>query len=137
MINDNYETAEDTVRGEIIEREAARTAALVVGRFGEVADIYDDRLTYTHSNGWRDDKQSLLARVTEAGMRYEEFEHRLDHVTVIGDIAAATGLMHAVVATDGHRHEVSSLTSTVWTRRSPDEPWTMLLFHSSATPTVR
>lgn len=118
---------------EIVDREAARTTALKAGRFDEVAAFYDERLKYTHSNGWRDDKQTLLARSTESGMRYEEIEHRIEQVQVqvIGDFAVATGTLRATVAMGEQRHEVDSQTSTAWSRPALGGPWTMVLFHSS------
>ncbi|MDJ0396401.1 nuclear transport factor 2 family protein [Rhodococcus sp. G-MC3] len=123
----------NNLRAQIVDREAHRTAALVAGRLEEVADIYDDRLIYTHSNGWRDDKQSLLTRSRD-GLRYESIEHRLNQVDLVGDVAVTTGHLRAVVRVGNRLHDIDSLTSTVWSRRDSAPLWTLLLFHSSPNP---
>lgn len=134
MIVDINEVSEDTIAAEIADRECARTAALTAGRIEEVSTFYDDRLIYTHSNGWRDDKQTLLARSTAGGMRYERIEHRLEQVQLVGKVAVATGTMQATVTLGDQRHDLSSLTSTIWSRSGSGQPWTMLLFQSTPAP---
>ncbi|WP_328393345.1 nuclear transport factor 2 family protein [Nocardia sp. NBC_00416] len=128
---DNNNARGDTVAAEIADRERARTAALTAGRIDELPAFYDDRLIYTHSNGWRDDKQTLLARSTVGGLRYEQIEHRIEQVQLGGDIAVAIGTMHATVTVGVHTHGIASLTSTIWSRSTAGQPWVMLLFHAT------
>lgn len=127
-------TVHTSVVSEIIAREHSRTTALTEQRIEKVATFYDDRLTYTHSNGRRDDKATLLARSTVDGMVYETIDHLIEHVQVIDNVAIATGRLRATVALGERRVEIDSLTSTLWYRPEPAAPWIILHFHSSPAP---
>nr|WP_296767119.1 nuclear transport factor 2 family protein [Rhodococcus sp. (in: high G+C Gram-positive bacteria)] len=130
MNDRSIETSPDSVVAEILTREQERIGAMKVGRTTYLESFYDDRLSYTHANGWRDDKKTLLGRMSDDGLVYEEIVHRIEHTHVLGAVALLAGRMHAKVSMRGLRRELDSLTSSVWTWSRSEGRWTMLSFHS-------
>ncbi|MDF8357674.1 nuclear transport factor 2 family protein [Ensifer adhaerens] len=98
----------------IRDLEEARYAAMLAGDVERLSKLCSDRLTYTHSQGERDDKASYLEKVSGGFFVYHEVSHPIDGLIVAGDAALVTGRMTARVSVAGTERKIDNSYLAVW-----------------------
>jgi hypothetical protein len=73
-----------TVREEILDLERQRVAAMVTKDLDALAAILGDDLTYTHSGGRTDTKESLLKLIGNPEQGYDGVDYRDEEVIPLG-----------------------------------------------------
>jgi len=113
----------------VAELEQRRWAALVDGDLDELDRLFAEKMTYTHSNGIVDTKQSYLGALREGTFRYvaidvtESASHDFGSVVVVTGRAVAT-------SESAHGRLVSPLRYTgVWSS-DDDGRWRFVAWHS-------
>lgn len=117
------------VTNNILEADAARTAAMVAGDTATLGGLLDDALTYTHSNGRMDTKGSLLASLTGGHLRYRRIDVPVRAVRIFGDTAVVSGPVRIEVESTGRVHHLAGVFTAVYRRR--DGGWRLVAYQSS------
>jgi uncharacterized protein (TIGR02246 family) len=120
------------VEQEVLRADDARCAAMLAGDADALAPLLAERLSYTHSNGTRDTRESLLRKLAEGFFDYREIENPVEQVTVVGDTAMVVGRMTASVVAGGKPVQLNNSVLTVWVREDGD--WRLLGYQPTPLP---
>lgn len=102
---------------EIRAVEARRYAAMLAGDVRELAEVLDVDLTYIHSDGSSDNRDSYLAKVTSGYFIYRQIEAPIERVNAFDDTAVITGRMLAEVVVAGETRRLANASLAVYRRR--------------------
>ncbi|GAB3308922.1 DUF4440 domain-containing protein [Epidermidibacterium keratini] len=122
---------EATVK-EIEELENQRYAAMQAGDLESLKRLFSERLTYTHSNGARDTKASMLEKVGSGHFDYGPINHPNRSVTVAGDAVIVSGDMQADVKVQGEPRTLNNSALAVWVREGDE--WKLLAYQPTPYP---
>lgn len=116
----------------VADLEDGRWKALVAGDLDELDRLFADDMTYTHSNGMVDTKQSYLGALRDGVFRYVDIDVQEPTSRDFGATVVVTGT--AVVTTESARGRlVSPLRYTgVWSQQDGD--WQFVAWHSCPVP---
>ncbi len=126
-------TNTQTIADHIRELEARRFDAIVAEDFDTFAELCDERLSYTHSNGVRDTLETYIIACRTGYYDYHHVEHPIDDVLVLGDVVIVHGRMRADLTVSGTRTNLHTQSMAVWVRS--DEQWRLLAFQGTSIPT--
>jgi ketosteroid isomerase-like protein len=119
--------------GELIRAaEDRRYAAMVAADVGTLAGLLSDVVVYTHSSGSRDDKQTLLSRISGGSLVYVQVQHPVAQVIVLGDAVLVIGEMHADIVVGGQPKRLDNATLAVWAAQ--DGGWRLAAFQPTPLP---
>ena len=110
----------------IVDLEARRYQAMLRSDAAALAELCDDELTYTHSDGARDTKATYLRRVRDSYFDYQWLDHEIYRTIIVGDCAVVVGRMTGDVIVNGSMRHLNSAALIVWARRSYG--WRLLAF---------
>lgn len=110
----------------IVDLEARRYQAMLRSDAATLAELCDDELTYTHSDGARDTKATYLRRVRDGYFDYQWLDHEIYRTIIVGDCAVVVGRMTGDVIVNGSMRHLNSAALIVWARRSYG--WRLLAF---------
>lgn len=106
------------LRDEILTLQRRRADALVREDLDALSSLLADDLSYTHSDGRRDTKESFLALVAGPALRYLGVEYSSQEVVDCGGAAIVRGTARMrLLREPGGRQEYDVLFLDVWTRR--------------------
>lgn len=95
--------------------------------------LLDDSLSYVHSTGRSDSKETLLAFISEGTVRYLDIEHELNEVReVVAGLAIATGTMRIRLVGGGVEKSISTRTTNLWV--TGGSGWSLVAFQATALP---
>ncbi|MEA9984140.1 MULTISPECIES: nuclear transport factor 2 family protein [Subtercola] len=115
-----------SIDAEITTLEQRRFAAMLEGDTEALRGLFHDDLGYGHSNGTRETKESLLAKISDGVLDYARIDHPISEILLSGDTAVVVGAMSASVRIAGNAVELNSSTISVWVRSG--EAWQLLAF---------
>ena len=78
--------AGNVLREEVLQLERQRAAAMVREDIGALQELLAEDLSYTHSDGRRDTKESLLALIAGPSMRYLGIDYSDQEAIDCGDV---------------------------------------------------
>lgn len=112
----------------VLDADARRWRALVDNDIDVLDELFADDLSYVHSNGMRDTKQSYLGALRDGVFRYVDIDVSNEEERRFGDTTVITG--RAVATTHSAAGElVSPLHYTaVWSLLDGD--WRFVAWHS-------
>jgi len=119
-------TSADGSEREVLDAEDARYDAMLAADTAALGALLDEQLTYTHSSGGRDTRDSLLRKIADGALVYQEIAHPVDHLVIVGDTAVVAGKMIGSVVLDGAPLQLNNATMSVWVRRQG--AWQLLGF---------
>jgi hypothetical protein len=119
-------------RGPIERAQAARLAALVARDFAALDRLLGADLTYCHSNGACETKQSFIASLRENRLRYDEFEVIGTEVRGLGEIALANGRVKAKGQFNGQAIDATLVHTSAYAWR--DGAWQLVAWQSTRLP---
>ena len=111
---------------EVLDAEDARYDAMLAADTAALGALLDERLTYTHSGGTRDTRETLLRKIADGALVYREIAHPVEHLTIVGDTAVVAGKMIGSVVLDGAPLQLNNSTMSVWVRQQGT--WQLLGF---------
>jgi ketosteroid isomerase-like protein len=121
------------VRDEILALEASRTEAMVRQDIAALTALLADNLSYTHSDGRTDTKQSFLDLVAAPALRYLGIEYTNQEVVEGGDAVIVRGRARMKLLRDpGGRQEYLVSFLDVWVRSGGR--WQMAAWQATRVP---
>src|SRR5205807_6657753 len=123
----------DALREEVLALERERTDAMVRQDIAALARLLADDLSYTHSDGRTDTKDSFLGLVAAPALRYLGIDYTDREVVAYGDAVIVRGTARMKLQREpGGRQEYAVLFLDVWGR--PDGPWQMVAWQATRIP---
>lgn len=125
-------TSDADVEAEVLRADRARTKAMVSANRSQLNTWLHDALTYTHSNGQVDTKQSLVERITSGRLDYIAIEYRKPKVRLAGEGAIVETPVWIEVEAGGKIHRVEGAYTAVY-RRTWGR-WRLVKYESLSVP---
>jgi ketosteroid isomerase-like protein len=110
----------------IRQLEDERYQAMLDGDVETLGRLLSARLTYTHSSGDRDSRESYLEKVRDGYFVYRSVAHPVDRIEILVGAALVIGEMHASAEVGGRAAEISSRALAVWAQDGED--WTLIAY---------
>ena len=110
----------------IQQLEDERYQAMLDGDVETLDRLLSARLSYTHSSGDRDTKESYLQKVRDGYFVYRSVTHPVDRIEVLAGAALVIGEMHASAQIGGRAAELDSRALAVWAEAGGD--WTLIAY---------
>src|SRR5919202_1419225 len=102
-------------RDEVLDAEDRRYRAVVEGDLAALDGLFAGELSYTHSTGEVDTKDTYLEKLRSGYYVYRRIDHPVDRVSVVGDCATVLGRMVADLEVQGRPKQLDQLALAVWT----------------------
>jgi ketosteroid isomerase-like protein len=117
------------VEREVLETDACRVQALLSNDFAALEDLLADDLTYVHSNGHLDTKDTYIGVLRSGATRYLSMEMSGLSVRADGNAAVVAGTFEARVQTRNGEVNPKPRVLIVYVKR--DGRWQMLAWQST------
>ena len=125
--------AGNALREEVLALEGKRTDAMVREDIGALASLLADDLSYTHSDGRTDTKESFLNLIAGPAIRYLGVDYANQEVIDCGDAVVVRGAARMrLLREPGGRENYVVLFLDVWARR--EGRWQMVSWHATRVP---
>jgi uncharacterized protein (TIGR02246 family) len=115
---------------EVLEADARRVQALLSNDFEALEDLLTDDLTYVHSNGHLDTKDTYIGALRSEATRYLSMEMSGLSVRADGNTAVVAGTFEARVQTRNGEVNPKPRVLIVYVKR--DGRWQMLAWQSTS-----
>jgi hypothetical protein len=120
-------------REEIVRLERQRADAMVRKDLAALSTLLAEDLSYTHSDGRRDTKQSFLALIRGQSLQYVGIDYSDQEVIDCSGAVAVRGVARMRLVRDPEgRQDYKVLFLDVWVRR--DGRWQTLAWHATRAP---
>ena len=119
---------------EIDRLEEERWAALVMPDTAKLAELFDDEMVYTHSNGMPDSKATYVANIGAGTYRYSRIDREDVRIRLFGATAVVTGRARIVSALEAGEFKVVARFSAVWAHNGGR--WRFVCWHACPDTTV-
>jgi ketosteroid isomerase-like protein len=118
---------------EVLAADAARVTALLSQDYDAADKLFAEELTYCHSNGNQDSKQTYMDGLRSGNSRYAEMNMFDMTARIYGDTAVLSGKFTAKVVLGGGAREANlhSRVLMVWVKR--DGAWQLVAWESTPT----
>jgi hypothetical protein len=113
----------------ILELEEQRYAAMLTGDAATLERLFDDALTYTHSSGVVDTKESYVAGIRDKLWEYKSISREAERVVLRGDAALVYCRLRIELLMRGTLRKVDANVLGVWTRSGAE--WRLLAIQST------
>lgn len=121
------------LRRAIVRAEETRLDAMVAADLVDLGSCLRDSLSYVHSTGRRDTKDSLLRFISAGTVRYLEIEHDLEAVREPAPgVAVVCGTMRMRLVAGGVEKSLDTRTTNLW--MSGGSHWCLAAFHATLLP---
>src|SRR5882757_7790396 len=108
----------NALREEALRLERKRADAMIQGDITTLASLLADDLSYTHSDGRTDTKESFLSLVAAPALRYLGIDYSNQEVIDCGEAVVIRGMARMKLLRDpGGRQDYRVLFLDVWARR--------------------
>lgn len=104
----------------LMKADTKRRVAMVAGDVVALGDYLADDLSWTHSSGKTDSKESFLAVMASGSTVYHSLDVRDTKVRIFGDIFVLEGVVFGDVTKDGLDKKLVNRFITVWQQREHD-----------------
>jgi ketosteroid isomerase-like protein len=121
------------VTAEIAALEDRRWRAQIDEDIPTLEQLFADELSYTHSNGHVDTKESFIKAIANKVFDYRAEQRTDTAVTVIDSTALVTGRVAIDVVAGGAERHLDARYSVIWVRR-PAGSWQFLCWQSTPLP---
>jgi ketosteroid isomerase-like protein len=122
---------QDEIIARVRTLETARASAMLASDVAALTALLSRRLVYTHSRGYRDTRDSLLAKMERGALSYVTLDLPADQFIVTGDAVVVVGKMIASVLVDGEARQLNNLSLAVWAHED-DGQWRLVAFQTTA-----
>jgi hypothetical protein len=123
----------NALREEVLALERRRADALVREDIGALATLLAEDLSYTHSDGRRDTKESFLGLIAAPAMRYLGVDYSNQEVIDCGETVVVRGMARIrLVREPGEVLDYPVLYLDIWTRR--DGRWQTVGWQATRAP---
>jgi hypothetical protein len=123
----------DTLREELLALERKRADAMVQEDIGILSRLLADDLSYTHSDGRRDTKESFLSLIAAPALRYLGVDYSNQEVIDCGDAVVVRGTARIrLLREPGEPLDYLVLFLDIWARR--DGRWQTVGWQATRVP---
>jgi hypothetical protein len=129
---ERIDTGGRMTRDQILALEGRRFKAMCAGDVGELSRLLHRQLTYTHSSGVVDNKESYTSGVREKLWDYQTIETSNESVTVCGNTALIHCRLQIGLKVNDVPKVVDSIALTVWIE--DEGRWQVAAVHSTPHP---
>lgn len=112
--------------------EDRRYAAMERGDAQDLERLCHPDLVYTHSNGARDTRTTLVDKVRAGHFEYGPIDHPVEHLVVQDGTAVVAGRMRCTVRVDGEERQLDNSCLAVWSRGA--DGWLLLAYQPTPLP---
>ena len=123
---------DDVVTAEISALEERRYRAMLESDVVALAELCHEALTYTHSLGDRDDRDSYLEKVGARHFVYHRIERPEERIMIADGTAVVVGRMVADVTVGGFAKSLDNRSLAVWTQTPAG--WKFLAYQPTPVP---
>jgi ketosteroid isomerase-like protein len=109
--------------------EERRWTALTSSDTATLRELFDDGMTYTHSNAMLDSKDSYLRSIDSGVVTYTGVHRTDEAVREFGDTAVVTGRAVIDAEAGGRALQTTARYTAVWARRDGD--WRFVSWHAT------
>jgi uncharacterized protein DUF4440 len=121
------------LREEVLALEGKRIDAMIRQDMTTLASLLADELSYTHSDGRTDTKETFLGLVAGPALRYVAVDYSNQEVVDCGDAVIVRGLARMQLLRDpGGRQDYVVIFLDVWARRA--SRWQMVSWQATRVP---
>ena len=117
---------------DVLRADHERSTAMIAASAEALDAVLHPSVSYTHSNGRVDSKESLIASLTSGRVDYRAIKTRKREVRSYGDTAIVTGPVRLEVAAGGQIHHLTSVYTAVY--RWHENRWQLVAYQSSPAP---
>ncbi len=117
---------------QICRLEEERYAAMLAGDAATLERLFDDALTYTHSNGAVDTKASYIAGLRDKVWQYKTISRENERVVIRGATALVFCRLKIDLDVRGTPRKVDSNSLAVWAKDAAE--WRLVALHSAGVP---
>ncbi len=117
------------VQAEIEQLENRRWQAQIDEDLDTLGQLYADELSYTHSNGLVDSKESYIKAIGNKIFDYQSEKRTDTSIRVVDNTALVTGRIAIKVIAGGSERNLDARYTVVWVRR--DGNWQFLCWQST------
>lgn len=98
----------------VLALEERRRQAMLAADLPTLQELLAEDLSYVHSSGSPDNKESYLAKLSGGNLKYLSVDLRSLQVQLLPQAAVVTGRMSAVINMNDQRKNIESVFMTVW-----------------------
>ncbi len=98
----------------VIEADAARRRAMILGDVDALLALLADDLVWTHSSGAAESKAEFISAIASGNVRYEELHVEEDAIREEGSLVLHTGVLRGVASRGGQNKNLHARFLAVW-----------------------
>lgn len=117
---------------DVWKRDEARRAAIVAGDVKALAPMLADDLTYTHSSGKVDTKESLLTALSSGAMDYDAIDYKEAKVQSYRNTVVIAGVVQVAARSGGQSVRFDARFTAVWAKVGRD--WRFVAWQTTRLP---
>ncbi|WP_317930831.1 nuclear transport factor 2 family protein [Halioxenophilus sp. WMMB6] len=123
----------DAITRTIIDKEAARTQALLAADVDALGALLSERLIFAHANATYEDKASLLKKMASGNIVYKTLQTSDHRVVDLGTTALLVSRLTAEVTVGGQPRSIDNWTLSVWSKELSSD-WQLVAYQPTAIP---
>ncbi|MCZ8256877.1 MAG: nuclear transport factor 2 family protein [Polaromonas sp.] len=116
----------------LLAAEETRRQVMLAADVALLGTLLSDTLSYTHSTGVTDSKQSYLELLASGSLRYEALEFAAPHARLLGTAGLVSAVMRATVRKGDVRRDIASSYLAVWEHTTAG--WVLQAVQATALP---
>lgn len=112
--------------------EEERFKAIVERRYEDFAKLAHPEMTYTHTSGVTDSKESYLDKLFGGFYDYKWIEHPITKIQIIGEVALVFGEMHSDLVAGNIQKSLRNKSLAIW--RKENNTWLFYAYQPTPLP---
>jgi hypothetical protein len=117
---------------DVIEASKKKFRLMIEMKLDSLEGVLDDRLVFTHSNGWTENKKELIQDIKSGKLRYQSIESRDIIVRLYPKTAILTGKGKFKVVLDGNELLFDLAYTEIYVMKG--KKWLLASRHSNRMP---
>ncbi|MCO8045136.1 nuclear transport factor 2 family protein [Acinetobacter bohemicus] len=112
--------------------EEERFKAIVERRYEDFAKLAHPEMTYTHTSGVTDSKESYLDKLFGGFYDYKWIKHPISKIQIIGEVALVFGEMHSELVAGNIQKSLRNKSLAIW--RKENNAWLFYAYQPTPLP---
>jgi hypothetical protein len=125
-------SAQSKEERDVIEASKKKFRLMIEMKLDSLEGVLDDRLVFTHSNGWTENKKELIQDIKSGKLRYQSIESRDIIVRLYPKTAILTGKGKFKVVLDGNELLFDLAYTEIYVMKG--KKWLLASRHSNRMP---
>ncbi|MGB8810629.1 nuclear transport factor 2 family protein [Acinetobacter sp. KB005] len=112
--------------------ENERFQSIVEKRYEDFAKLAHPEMTYTHTSGITDTKETYLEKLFGGYYDYKWIKHPINKIKIIGDLALVFGEMHSELRAGNSEKNLKNKSLAVWIKEN--DSWLFYAYQPTPLP---